>query len=175
MSISMHSASVPIFARMLGNLLEWLDKAETHATAKKFDSGVLLAARLAPDMLPFVKQIQIACDTAKFGVARLAGAEAPKFEDNEASFAELRERVRTTIDYVQSVPAGQLDGTEDKDVSVPRRDGAVIMKGEFYLKHFALPNFFFHVTTAYALLRHNGVDLGKADFLGRAGLSPKLQ
>ena len=175
MSISMHSASVPIFVRMFGNLLAWLDKAEAHATAKKFDTSVLLAARLAPDMLPFTRQIQIACDGPKFGVARLAGVEAPKFEDNEASFAELRERVRKTIDYVQSVPADQIDGTEDKDISVPRRDGAVIMKGEFYLKHFVLPNFFFHVTTTYALLRHNGVELGKADYLGREGLSPKPQ
>ena len=172
MSISMHSASVPIITRMLGNLLDWLDKAEAHAAAKKYDTGVLLAARLAPDMLPFVKQIQIASDTVKFGVARLAGVEAPKFEDNETSFAELRERVRKTLDYVQSVPASQIDGTEDKDVTVPRRDGNVVMKGEFYLKHFVLPNFFFHMTTTYALLRHNGVDLGKADYLGRAGLAP---
>src|SRR5688500_15777845 len=103
MAISMHSASVPVFIRMLGNLLAWLEKAEAHAAAKKFDPGVLLAARLAPDMLPFVRQIQIACDAAKFGVARLAGAEAPKFEDNEASFAELRERIAKTLDYVQSV------------------------------------------------------------------------
>jgi hypothetical protein len=166
MSISMHSASVPVFARMLSNLLAWLDKAEAHAAAKKFDTGVLLAARLAPDMLPLTKQIQIACDTAKFGVARLAGVDAPKFEDNETSFDELRERVRKTLDYVQSVPAAQIAGTEDKDVTVPRRDGPMTLKGEFYLKHFVLPNFFFHVTTTYALLRHNGIDLGKSDFLG---------
>ena len=167
MSISMHSASVPIFVRMLGNLLAWLDKAEAHAGAKKFDANVLLAVRLAPDMLPFVRQIQIACDAAKFGVARLAGVEAPKFEDNEASFAELRERIAKTLAYVQSVPAAQIDGTEDKDVTVPRRDGPMVIKGEPYLKHFVLPNFFFHMTTAYALLRHNGVDLGKSDYLGK--------
>jgi len=166
MSISMHSASVPVFVRMLSNLLAWLDKAEAHAAAKKFDTRVLLAARLAPDMLPLTQQIQIACDSAKFGVARLAGVEAPKFEDNETSFDELRERVRKTMDYVQSVPAAQIVGTEDKDVTVPRRDGSMTLKGEFYLKHFVLPNFFFHVTTTYALLRHNGVDLGKTDFLG---------
>lgn len=166
MSLTMHSASVPVFARMLGNLLAWLDKAEAHAAAKKFEPGVLLAARLAPDMLPFTRQIQIACDAAKFGVARLAGVEAPKFEDNEQSVAELRERIRKTIDYVQSVPASQIDGTEDKDVTVPRRDGSMTLKGEPYLKHFVMPNFFFHVTTAYALLRHNGVDLGKKDYLG---------
>jgi len=166
MSISMHSASVPVFVRMLGNLLAWLDKAESQATARKFETAVLLSVRLAPDMLPFVRQIQIACDAAKFGVARLAGVEAPKFEDTEASFAELRERIRKTIDYVQSVPAAQIDGTEDKDITVPRRDGPMVVKGEPYLKHFVLPNFFFHVTTAYALLRHNGVDLGKSDYLG---------
>ncbi len=166
MSISMHSASVPVFNRMLGNLVKWLDKAEAHATAKKFEPGVFLASRLAPDMLPFGRQIQIACDSCKFGIARLAGVDAPKFEDNETNFAELRERIRKTLDFIQSVPAAQIDGTETKDVVVPRRDGSITLKGEFYLKHFVLPNFFFHVTTAYALLRHNGVDLGKSDYLG---------
>ena len=166
MSLSMHSASVPIFVRMLGNLGSWLEKAEAHAAAKKFESSVYLGSRLVPDMLPFTKQIQIACDAAKFGVARLAGVEAPKFEDNETSIAELRERIRKTIAYVQSVPAAQIDGTDAKDVVVPRRDGSMTLKGEIYLKHFVLPNFFFHVTTAYALLRHNGVELGKSDYLG---------
>jgi hypothetical protein len=120
-------------------------------------------------MLPFTQQIQIACDTAKFCVARLAGSEGPKFEDNETTLAELRQRVRKTIDYVQSVPAAQVDGSDDREISVPRRAGPLLMKGEMYLKHFALPNFFFHVTTVYALLRHNGVSLGKSDFL--AGLT----
>ena len=166
MAISMHSASVPIFARMLGNLMTWLDKAEAHAAARKFDTAVYLGARLAPDMLPFTNQIQIACDAVKFGVARLSGAEAPKFADDEASFADLRARVRKTIDFIESVPAAQIDGTETKDVVVPRRDGSMTLKGETYLKTFVLPNFFFHVTTTYALLRHYGVELGKADFLG---------
>ena len=166
MSISMHSASVPIFVRMLGNLVNWLDKAEAHAQAKKFDVGVLLEARLAPDMLPFMKQIQIACDAAKFGVSRLAGVDAPKFDDTESTIAELKERVRKTVEFMQAVPAAQVNGTEDKDVTVPRRDGSMVLKGEPYLKHFVLPNFFFHVTTAYALLRHNGVELGKMDYLG---------
>ncbi len=166
MTISMHSASVPIFARMLGNLLTWLDKAEAHAIARKFDPSVYLASRLAPDMLPFTNQIQIACDAVKFGVARLSGVEAPKFADDEASFADLRTRVRKTIDFIQSVPAAQIDGTEDKDVVVPRRDGSMTLKGEAYLKNFVLPNFFFHVTTTYSLLRHNGVELGKGAFLG---------
>jgi len=166
MSITMHSASVPIFVRMLNNMLTWLDKAEAHATAKKFETSVLLGARLAPDMLPFTKQIQIASDAAKFGVARLAGVEAPKFEDDETTLAELRERIRKTIDYVQSVPADKINGSEERDITVPRRDGPMIVKGEPYLKNFVLPNFFFHVTTTYALLRHNGVDLGKSDYLG---------
>lgn len=166
MSISMHSASVPVFVRMLGNLLVWLDKAEAHAQARHFDPSVYLGARLAPDMLPFTKQIQIACDSAKFGVARLSGVEAPKYDDNEASLADLRERVRKTLAFIQSVGAERIDGTEEKDVVVPRRDGSMTLKGEAYLANFVLPNFYFHLTTVYALLRHNGVGLGKSDFLG---------
>jgi len=169
MSITMSSASVPVFVRMLTNLSAWLDKAESHAQSKKFDPSVYLGTRLAPDMLSFTTQIQIACDTAKFCVARLAGSEGPKFEDNETSLADLRQRVGKTIDYVQSVPAAQIDGSDEREISVPRRAGPILMKGEMYLKHFALPNFFFHVTTVYALLRHNGVSLGKSDFL--AGLT----
>jgi hypothetical protein len=166
MSITMHSASVPVFTRLLENLLVWLDKAEAHATAKKFDAGVLLGMRLAPDMLPLTKQIQIACDSAKFCIARLAGVEAPTFDDSETSIAELRERIRSTVAFMRSVSAAQVDGSEDKDVVIPRRDGPMTMKGEVYLKHYATPNFYFHMTTAYALLRHNGVELGKSDFLG---------
>jgi hypothetical protein len=166
MSISMYSSSVPVFARMLGNVGVWLDKAEAHAQAKKFDASVYLGLRLAPDMLPFVKQIQIACDTAKFAVARLAGVQAPAFDDSEGSIAELRQRIAHTIEFVQSVPAGRIDGTEAKIVEVPRRDGVLKIAGEPYLKHYALPNLYFHLTTTYALLRHNGVDLGKKDFLG---------
>ena len=166
MSITLHSASVPTFTRMLGNLLTWFDKAEAHAAAKKFDPSVLLSTRLAPDMLPFSAQIQIACDAAKFGVSRIAGVDAPKFDDKEASFAELRERVRKTIDFVASVPASQIDGKEEAELIVPRRSGPVTWKAEAYLKNHVLPNFFFHLTTAYALLRHNGVNLGKSDFLG---------
>ena len=166
MSITMHSASVPIFVRMLANVNTWLDKAEAHAAAKKFDTSVYLNTRLAPDMLPFTKQIQIACDTVKFCVARLAGVDSPKFEDNETTLGELRERITATIAYVKSVPAAQIDDSEEKDITLPRRDGPIIMKGEAYLKHFVLPNFFFHLTTAYALLRHNGVEVGKMDYLG---------
>jgi hypothetical protein len=166
MALDMHSASVPIFVRMLGNLVTWLDKAEAHATAKKFEPGVFLTARLTPDMLPLPTQIQIACDAAKFCVARLAGSEAPAFADDENSIADLRQRVAKTVDYLKSVPAAQIVGSDAKEISVPRRAGPITMTGEAYLKHFALPNFFFHVTTTYALLRHNGVELGKMDFLG---------
>jgi hypothetical protein len=166
MTITMHSASVPIFVRMLSNVSAWLDKAEAHAAAKKFDPSVYLSARLAPDMLAFTQQIQIACDTVKFCVARLAGVDAPKFEDKETTLAELRERIAATIAYAKSVPAAQIDGSEEKDITIPRRTGPTVMKGEAYLKHFALPNLFFHVTTTYALLRHNGVELGKMDYLG---------
>jgi hypothetical protein len=157
---------VPIFVRMLGNVGQWLDKAEAHAQAKKFDPAVYLGARLSPDMLPFTNQVQIACDAVTYGVARLAGVEAPKFADEEKTLGELRERIRKTVDFIQSVPAAQIDGTEDKDVVVPRRDGSMTLKGEFYLKHFAFSNFYFHVTTTYALLRHNGVELGKMDYIG---------
>ena len=166
MSISMHSASAPIYVRMLGNLGRWLDKAEAHAAAKKFDGAVLLAARLAPDMLPLVKQVQIASDAARLSLARLAGIEAPKVEDNEATLADLRERVRSTIAFVEAIPAAQVDGSETREVVVPRRDTPLVFEGETYLKHYALPNFFFHVSMTYALLRHNGVELGKADYLG---------
>ena len=129
MAISMHSASVPIFVRMLGNIDGWLDKAEAHAAEKKFEPSVYLGPRLAPDMLPFTRQIQIACDAAKFCVARLAGTEAPKFEDNETTFAELRQRIRKTIDYVQSVPAAQIDGSDEREISVPRRAGPLHDEG----------------------------------------------
>lgn len=166
MSITMYSASVPVFVSMLGNLVKWIDKAEAHAQAKKFDTSVYLATRLAPDMLPFIRQVQIACDSAKFCMARLTGVEAPKHEDNEASLADLKARIAKTLAFVRSMQADQVAGSEDRDINVPRRDGVLVMKGEAYLKHYALPNFYFHVTTAYALLRHNGVELGKADYLG---------
>lgn len=166
MAISMSSASVPVFVRMLESLSAWLDKAQAHAEARKFDPNVLLAARLAPDMLPFTQQVQIACDSAKFCVARLAGVEAPKFPDDEGTLADLKERVRATVAFLQSVPAAQIDGSEEREITVPRRVGPLVLKGEAYLKHNAMPNFYFHVTTAYALLRHNGVELGKGDYLG---------
>ena len=167
MSISMHSASAPIFLRMLGNLSVWLDKAEAHAAARKFDSANYLGLRLAPDMLPFTRQIQIASDAAKGAMARLAGAELPKWDDNEASFADLRARIAKTADYVKSFTPAQIDGSEGREITIPMRTGDPLkFNGETFLKHFALPNFFFHLTTAYALLRQAGVEIGKGDFLG---------
>jgi uncharacterized protein len=166
MTISMHSASVPIFQRQLQALLTWLDKAQAHAEARRFDPNNYLALRLAPDMLPFVSQVRIASDAAKGCVARLSGQEPPKFEDTEASLDELRERVRKTLAYVASVAPAAIEGSEERDIVIPMRSrDPVRLKGEFFLKHWALPNFLFHCTTAYALLRHAGVELGKADFL----------
>jgi hypothetical protein len=166
MSVSMHTASVPVFTRMLGNMLKWLDKAEAHAQARKFDPNNYLALRLAPDMLPFAKQIQIASDGAKGGVARLAGLDVPKWDDTEVTLDDLRARIRKTLDYVQSVPAAQIDGSEQREIVLAMRQGEVRFSGQDYLLHFVLPNFYFHATTAYALLRDAGVELGKRDYLG---------
>lgn len=167
MSITLSSASLPIFDAMLSNLAHCLRKAAAHAEARKFDPNVLLTTRLAPDMLPFAAQIRIACDAAKFGAARLAGIEAPSFADDEATLAELLQRIEKTQAYLATVPTDKIDGRESADITFPvGRDGSTrTMQGEAYLKHWVLPNFFFHVTTAYALLRHNGVDLGKRDYL----------
>jgi uncharacterized protein len=165
----MHSASVPTVVHMLRNLDHFLNKAQAHAEAKKFDVANLMSARLAPDMLPLTRQVIIACDAAKNGIARVSGVEAPKFEDTETTVPELKARIQKTLDYIQSVPAESFNGTEDKDITFPvGKDATRTMKGEAYLKHWMLPNFFFHVTTAYALLRHNGVELGKGDYLAGA-------
>ena len=166
MSISMSSASVPLFVKMLGNLSYFLDKAQAHADAKKFDSANFMGTRLAVDMLPFSRQITIACDASKLGVARLASVDAPKFDDNETTLAQLKERIAKTVEFLKSVDAAKLDGTEGKDITFPvGKEATRTMQGEAYLKHWVIPNFFFHVTTAYALLRHNGVDLGKGEYL----------
>ena len=162
----MYSASVPVPKRQLCAMPTWLDKAEAHALARKFDPANYLQLRLAPDMLPFVSQIRIASDAAKACVARLAVQESPKFEDNEASFAALRKRVRKTLDFVDTVLASAIDGSEARQITIPMRNrDALQFSGEVFLKHWALPNFFFHITMAYALLRHAGVELGKGDFL----------
>jgi len=167
MTISMSSASLPIFTTVLSNLNHFIDKALANAAVRKFDPQVLMQARLSPDMLPFASQVRVACDAAKLGAARLAGVEAPKFDDTESTLVELQERIAKTVAFLASVPNERLDGSEDKDITFPvGRDGSTrTMKGEAYLKHWVLPNVFFHATTAYALLRHNGVDLGKTDFL----------
>ena len=172
MTISMYSASVPVLQRQLGAMQGWLDKAEAFATARKFDPNNYLQLRLAPDMLPLVAQVRIASDAAKGCVARLSGRESPKFEDNETTFAELRTRVQKTLAYIDTVAASAIDGSEDRAIVIPMRNRDPLQfSGEVFLKHWALPNFFFHVTMTYALLRHAGVELGKTDFLAAAGLS----
>jgi uncharacterized protein len=162
----MYSASVPVFTKMLGNLSHFLDKAQADAEARKYDPVVLTQYRLAPDMLPFARQVLIACDTAKNAVARLSGIEAPKFEDTESTLPELKARIQKTLDFLATVSPEKLNGTEDKSITFPAgRDKTRTMQGEAYLKHHATPNLYFHATTAYAILRHNGVTLGKTDFL----------
>lgn len=168
MAISMYSTSVPVFTRLLTNSLTWLDKAQSHAEARGFDPNNYLGLRLAPDMLPLTRQVQIASDSAKSALARLAGVEVPKWEDQEASLDDLRARIRKTLDYVASFTPSQIDGSEKKSISVPRRVGDPLQfEGEAFLKHYAMANFYFHMTTLYALLRQAGVDIGKWDYLGR--------
>lgn len=166
MTISMHAASVPLFTRGLGNLAHCLDQGVAYAAQRRFEPRVLLESRLYPDMLPLTKQVQIACDTAKYAVARLAGVEAPRHDDHETTVDELKDRIARTVAYLKTVPAAQIDGSEARPIEVPVRQGDPLrFSGLGYLQEFALPNFYFHLTTAYALLRHNGVPLGKADFL----------
>ena len=166
MQISMFQASAPRFAHMLGNLSAILGKAEAHCEAKKIDPLVLTASRLYPNMLPFTRQVAIACDTAKGAIARLSGVDNPKHEDVERTFAELRARIAKTRDFIASVKPAQIDGSEDKSVVLKLGGRDVTFTGLDYLTLYALPNFYFHVTTAYAILRHNGVELGKSDYLG---------
>jgi uncharacterized protein len=153
--------------RMLHNLTTWLDKAQAYAEVKKFETTVLLNARLAPNMLPLSKQIQIACDMSKFCVARLGGLEAPKFEDNETTLDQFRQRITQTVAFIKTATPAQINGSEDKDLMIPMGPEKMAMKGEAYLNFYVLPNVYFHLTTIYALLRHNGVDIGKRDFLGQ--------
>ena len=167
MKIPMHALSAEVFASTLGNLSWILDQGLAHAAQRKFDPGVLLAARLAPDMLPLTRQVQIACDIAKNSVARLAAQEPPRFEDNETSIEQLRTRIARAIDYLKSVPASALEGSETRDIKVPAGERTLEFKGLDFLQRWAIPNVFFHVTTAYDILRHNGVELGKRDFLGQ--------
>ena len=166
MSISMYQASVPVFIRLLNNLDAILQKAAAHAEAKKIDPSVLLNSRLYPDMLPLVRQVQIASDTAKGAAARLAGMGPPVYEDREATFAELAERVKKTVAYLETFKPEQIDGSEARTITIELRGKTLSYVGLPYLLNSRLPNFYFHVTTAYAILRHCGVEIGKRDYLG---------
>ena len=166
MTISMYQASAPRFVNILNNLAGILDKAQAHAEAKKIDPLVLTASRLYPDMFALGRQVQIACDTAKGAVARLAGVEVPKHEDTEHSFAELKARIAKTTAFIETLKPAQVDGSEDRDIALKLGPREVQWKGMQYLLGFALPNFYFHVATAYGILRHNGVELAKRDFIG---------
>ncbi|GAB3509521.1 DUF1993 domain-containing protein [Pseudoxanthomonas daejeonensis] len=165
--ISMYAASVPAFMRALRNLREVLQRGEAHAIERGFEPAVLLQARLAPDMRPLLNQVQMATDTAKNGAARLAGVEAPVFVDDESDFAGLYARIDRAIAYLREFAPAQIDGSETRPVLLRTPRGEHSFEGLGYLTGFALPNLYFHVTTAYAVLRHNGVPLGKLDYLGR--------
>ena len=167
MQTSMYVLSVPMFVHSLKSLRAILEKATAHADQRKFDSAVLANSRLFPDMLPLINQIQIASDAAKGAAARLAGLEPPKFEDDEKTLPELLARIDKTIEFLLSVKPEQLAGSEERTVTIKTRHNTHSFPGLLFLRHWAIPNFYFHVTTAYNLLRHNGVELGKADFLGR--------
>ena len=166
MTISMYQASAPRFVNMLNNLSAVLDKAAAHAEAKKIDPAVLTGDRLYPNMLPLTSQVRIACDNAKGAVARLAGVEIPKHEDTEQTFAELKARIAKTVAFVQSIQPAQIDGSEEREIVLKLGGTEVKFKGMQYLLGFALPNFYFHVVTAYDILRHDGVELAKRDYIG---------
>lgn len=164
---SMYEFLVPTVNRMLANLTALLDKAAAHAEAKKFDPVNLLNARLAPDMHPFTRQVQIACDMAKGGAARLSGNEVPSYADTETSIDELKARIAKTLAFVNSIDAAAFAGSEERQITLKSPTRELQFNGLDYLRGFVLPNFYFHITTAYALLRHNGVEIGKFDYLGR--------
>jgi hypothetical protein len=167
MAASMHAASIPTITRALNNLIGVLEKGAAHAEAKKIDPAVLLASRLYPDMFALSKQVQVATDIAKGGVARLAQVEPPKYEDNEATFADLIGRVRKTIAYLESLKPEQIDGSETRTIKWTAMGNDYEMPGQKYLFNRIFPNVFFHCATTYNILRHNGVEIGKLDFLGR--------
>lgn len=168
MKISMFQVSVPTFVRMLNNLAAILEKAAAHAESKKINPEVLINSRLYPNMFPLKQQVQIAADHAKGCSARLAGMEPPKFEDTETSFPELIARIAKTIAYLNTFKPEQIDGSEERTITLQMRSGAVTYQGMPYLLNNVLPNFYFHVTTAYDILRHNGVELAKRDFIGKS-------
>ncbi len=168
MTISMYQASIPNLIRTLKNVVGVLKKGEAHAEAKNIEPTVLIDSRLYPDMFPLARQVQIASDVSRRSAARLAGVEAPNIQDTETTFPELIDRLQKTIAYLETFSADQIDGTEEKDVTVPVGGGETItMQGWPYLSFFVMPNVYFHVTTAYAILRHNGVEIGKRDYLGQ--------
>lgn len=167
MTINLHTAATQTFLVSVGGLSQVLQKAEANAAERKIDPSVFLNARLAPDMYPLTRQVQIATDTVKGAVHRLAGLEIPKFEDNEATFAELQARLEKTIALVKSIPADLINGQEDREIIMRRPTGDMTFRAQDYLLGFALPNFLFHAVTAYDILRHNGVPLGKSEFFGR--------
>ena len=166
MIISMYQASAPRFVNTLKNLSAILDKAQAHAEAKKIEPSVLLNCRLYPDMFPMKRQVQVACDTAKGAVARLAGLEVPKHEDTEETFAELKARIAKTVAFIETIKSSQIDGGEDKNIHLKLGSREIDWKGMQYLLGYALPNFYFHAVTAYDILRHNGVELAKRDYIG---------
>ena len=166
MSLSVFQSSVPVYERSLRALLAILDKAGAHAEARKFDSAVYLATRLRPDMLPFARQVQIACDNAKNAAARLAGVAAPVFEDKETTLDELKARIRATLDMLQTIDPKAIDAGADREIVFPVGPNKMKMQGANYLLHYAMPNVYFHLTTAYDILRYCGVEIGKRDFLG---------
>jgi hypothetical protein len=166
MALSLYDISIPVLARGLGNLSTIIDKAAAYAEAKKLDPAALPQARLFPDMFPLTRQVQIACDTAKGAAARLAGIEAPKHEDNETVLPELKQRIAKTLDFIKGIKASQLEGAETRSIELKGQNRTLSFTGFSYLNHFVLPNFYFHESIAYAILRHNGVEVGKADYLG---------
>ena len=166
MTISMYQASAPRFVNTLKNLSAILDKAQAHCDAKKIDPLVLTGARLYPDMFALARQVQVACDTAKGAMARLAGVEIPKYEDSEKTFEELKARIAKTVAFIEAFKPAQIDGTDDKDLVIKLGTREMQWKGMQYLLGFALPNFYFHAATAYDILRHNGVEVVKRDFIG---------
>lgn len=167
MPLSLYHASVPVFAKVLRNLRAIVQKGAAHASSRKIDEGALLGARLFPDMLPFTFQLQVATDMARGGAARLAGQEPPKYEDNETTFAQLIDRIDRTLAFIEGIDRRAFDGADERTITRPIRGEPHTFTAANYLQQFVLPNLYFHAAIAYALLRHNGVELGKLDFLGK--------
>jgi hypothetical protein len=167
MALSMYAASVPVFTQILNSLTAIIEKTEAHAIDKKIDPNALLQARLYPDMLPLIRQFQIASDFAKGATARLAGVDVPKYDDTEVTFADLKARIAKVLAFIGTLTAAQIDGSEEREISTSAGPNSKTFKGQHYLVNYALPQFFFHATTAYAILRHNGIELGKKDFMGK--------